>query len=247
LLNTAPAPIAAPPFPTAEPGGKPALRFRGRSFLALVLAPQAPLEGWLGELGAWSEKSPGFFADRAVLLDLSRLKLGKAELTQLIADLNKRGVRVMAIEGADQGALGLGLPPAVSGGRETGFVEGLGGSSRPRPALAPEPHCLTLDQPVRSGQRVFFPKGDVVVAGSVSSGAEVVAGGSIHVYGALRGRAIAGVGSGPSARIFCRKFDPELLAIDGLYKSAEDVDQALLGRAVMARLEADTLIFTPID
>jgi septum site-determining protein MinC len=226
---------------------KPALRFRGRSFLALVLSPCAPLAAWLAELEAWTDRSPGFFADRAVILDLSGIKLGKSELTRLIADLDGRGVRVMAVEGADPDALGLGLPPAVSGGRETGIVEGLSASARTRPALAPEPTCLTLDEPVRSGRRVFFPKGDVVVAGSVASGAEVVAGGSIHIYGALRGRAIAGVTAGAAARVFCRKFDPELLAIDGLYKSADDIDDGLRGRPVMVRLDRDALIFQSLD
>jgi septum site-determining protein MinC len=244
---TAAAPVIAHPVVPAGAPTKSVLRFRGRSFLALVLAPQAPLEAWLADLAAWTTRSPGFFAGRAVILDLSGLKLSKSELTRFIADLDGRGVRVMAVEGADPDALGLGLPPAVSGGRETGIVEGLGGAARTRPALAQEPTCLMLDEPVRSGQRVFFPKGDVVVAGSVASGAEVVAGGSIHIYGALRGRAIAGVSAGASARIYCRKFDPELLAIDGLYKSAEDVDQTLRGRAVQVRLDSDTLHFAPLD
>src|SRR6476620_9020344 len=72
-----------------------------------------------------------------------------------------------------------------------------------------------MEEPVRSGQSVIFPHGDVTVVGQVASGAEVVAGGSIHVYGALRGRALAGSMGNPRARIFCRKNEAELLAIDG--------------------------------
>ena len=64
----------------------------------------------------------------------------------------------------------------------------------------------------------------MTVVGSVASGAEVVAGGSIHVYGTLRGRAIAGSTGNADARIFCRKLEAELLAIDGLYRTADDME-----------------------
>ena len=82
---------------------------------------------------------------------------------------------------------------------------------------------------VRSGQTIEFPHGDVTVIGSVGSGAEIVAGGSIHVYGSLRGRAIAGCTGNGKARIFCRKFEAELIAIDGLYKTADDLGGKFLG------------------
>src|SRR5690606_36432069 len=80
-----------------------------------------------------------------------------------------------------------------------------------------------VTQPVRSGQSLIFPEGDVTIVGSVASGAEVVAGGSIHVYGTLRGRAMAGTMGNATARIFCRKLEAELVAIDGFYKTAEDM------------------------
>jgi septum site-determining protein MinC len=90
---------------------------------------------------------------------------------------------------------------------------------------------------VRSGQSIFFPEGDVTIVGSVASGAEVVAGGSIHVYGTLRGRAMAGTAGNASARIFCSKLEAELIAIDGYYKTAEDMESgpARQGRADLAR------------
>src|SRR5215468_8290915 len=94
------------------------------------------------------------------------------------------------------------------------------------------PPCLLIETPVRSGQSVVFPNGDVTVVGSVASGAEVIAGGSIHIYGTLRGRAMAGSTGNPRARIFCRKIEAELLAIDGLYKTADDIDASLRNRPV---------------
>jgi septum site-determining protein MinC len=101
---------------------------------------------------------------------------------------------------------------------------------------------IIIKQPVRSGQSVIFPEGDVTIVGSVASGAEIVAGGSIHVYGTLRGRALAGSVGNASARIFCRKLEAELLAIDGLYKTAEDMDRKLLGQAVQFWLEGDAIM-----
>ncbi len=83
------------------------------------------------------------------------------------------------------------------------------------------PATLLLDKPIRSGQSIFFPDGDVTVLGSVGSGAELVAGGSIHVYGTLRGRAMAGSNGNSRARIFCNKIEAELVAIDGLYRTAD--------------------------
>ena len=92
-----------------------------------------------------------------------------------------------------------------------------------------------------------FPKGDVTVIGSVASGAEVIAGGSIHIYGALRGRAIAGVAGDAKARIFCRKLEAELIAIDGLYKTADDIPPALRGKPAKISLDGDKVLIAALD
>ena len=100
---------------------------------------------------------------------------------------------------------------------------------------------------MRSGQTISFPEGDVIVVGSVGSGAEIIAGGSIHVYGALRGRAIAGAAGDGTARIFCQDLDAELLSIDGHYRVAENFDGALRGRPVQARLDGLRMALSPLD
>ena len=100
---------------------------------------------------------------------------------------------------------------------------------------------------MRSGQSIAFEGGDVTILGSVASGAEVVAGGSIHVYGALRGRAIAGLAGNASARIYCRKLNAELVAIDGVYQTAEDMPADRIGRPSCAWLDGDLMRITPID
>jgi septum site-determining protein MinC len=117
-------------------------------------------------------------------------------------------------------------------------------AAAPKPARAP---CLFVEGSVRSGQVIEFPDGDVTVIGSVGSGAEIIAAGSIHVYGTLRGRALAGTSGDRSARIFCRSFQAELLSIDGLYRLAENIDQNLRGRSVQARLEGLGMSLTPLD
>ena len=101
---------------------------------------------------------------------------------------------------------------------------------------------LILREPVRSGQSVIFPEGDITVIGSVASGAEVIAGGSIHIYGTLRGRAMAGSLGNASARIFCRKLEAELIAIDGVYKMADDLAPELHGMPAQIWLENDSII-----
>jgi septum site-determining protein MinC len=85
------------------------------------------------------------------------------------------------------------------------------------------------------------------VLGSVGSGAEVMAGGSIHIYGTLRGRAMAGTSGNRSARIFCTHLEAELLAIDGYYRTAEDLDSDLRGRPIQAWLAGETLMIAEID
>lgn len=231
--------------PTSEPA-RPPIRFRGRSFMATVLAPIPPVADWFGDLDALNRRAPNFFAGRPVILDLSGLRLNREDLDGLLAELAARNIPILGIEGAAPSLLDSRTPPALSGGRPAGEVAAPDESAADAPAPA-EPQAretarsLILDAPVRSGQTVLHLEGDVTVLGAVASGAEVIAGGSIHVYGALRGRAIAGAAGNPTARIWCRRFEPELVAIDGLYRAADDLDPAFRGQAVEVRLLEDAI------
>ena len=111
----------------------------------------------------------------------------------------------------------------------------------PKTAQKPQPASLLIEDPVRSGQSVVFMEGDITVLGSVGSGAEIIAGGSIHVYGALRGRALAGATGNVRARIFCHSVEAELLAIDSYYRTADDIEDSLRRCSVQAWLEGGTL------
>jgi len=229
------------------------IRIKGRSFLAVVLTPDLPLDDWLARLDDLAARSAGFFLDRPVVLDVTDLKLVRDELKDFLARLAARNVRIMGIEGARPSQLDAGMPPAMKGGRPAADVEvteqAPARDAKEEPsapaAVMPPPRAassIVLHEPVRSGQSIVFPEGDVTVIGSVASGAEVIAGGSIHIYGALRGRALAGsVGNG-RARIFCRKLEAELLAIDGIYKTADDLPKDLRGHAVQLWLEDDAIV-----
>jgi septum site-determining protein MinC len=232
---------------TSQTQTRPPIRFRGRSFLAVVLAPEAPIEDWLADLDALARRSPAFFAGRAVILDVTALAPSRDALKDLVAALTEREIPIMGIEGAGSGSLGPGMPPPIHGGRPSGEVAMPGETPAAPIERVTGAKSLMLESPVRSGQAILFPEGDVTVMGSVASGAEVIAGGSIHIYGALRGRAIAGAAGSPGARIFCRKFEPELLAIDGLYRIADDIDPTLRGRAVQVWLEGDAMRTAALD
>ncbi len=107
-------------------------------------------------------------------------------------------------------------------------------------AAKSEPGIMQL-HPVRSGQQIYAQNKDITVMATVGAGAEVIADGSIHIYGALRGRALAGASDNVNARIFCREFHAELVAIAGHYKVLEEIPKNLLGKAVQIYLEKDQL------
>jgi len=220
------------------------VRLRGRSYVAFVFVPTVPIQDWLAEIDATIARSPGFFAGRPVVIDLSSVDLSQAGIGHLLTSLQDRNIRVLGLEGVDEGRLTPMMPPLLSGGRSC-VVE----SNAPKKAEAKteKQTSLLLEQPVRSGQTVIFPDGDITILGSVGSGAEVVAGGSIHIYGALRGRAMAGVNGHTSARIFCQKIEAELLAIDGFYQTADDIDAALRGKPAQAWLQGNTMRITALN
>lgn len=141
-------------------------------------------------------------------------------------------------------------PPVVAAG--TSSAPGLARVSPPRslsaglpravvaaPAPAPLRLPLLVTQPVRSGQVVYAVKTDLIVVAPVNPGAQLMADGNIHVYGPLRGRAVAGATGCREARIFCRHLEAELVGIDTAYVAREDLPSARIGRPAQIRFEAD--------
>jgi septum site-determining protein MinC len=105
---------------------------------------------------------------------------------------------------------------------------------------------LLVTQPVRSGQRIYAQGTDLVVLSSISPGAELLADGHIHVYGALRGRALAGVAGDAGARIFCHSLEAELVSVAGYWRVREDLPELLIGKAVQIGLDGERLAIEPL-
>ena len=219
------------------------VRLRGRSYVAFVFSPIVPIVEWLAEIDATLERSPGYFVGKPVVLDLAAVDLSRPAIAHLVLSLEKRNIRILGIEGVESERLTSNMPPLLTGGRHCAIQQ----VEPEKPEVKPPSTSLLLDSPVRSGQSIIFPDGDVTVLGTVASGAEIVAGGSIHIYGTLRGRAMAGVSGNSSARIYCQKIEAELLAIDGYYRTAEDLDEGLRNRPAQAWLEGDIMRITPLN
>src|ERR1700710_915515 len=224
------------------------VRLRGRSYVAFVFMPVVPIVDWLSEIDATLARSPGYFVGKPIVLDLASVDLSTSAISHLLGSLDERGIRVLGIEGTDESRLSAGMPPLLTGGRACVITRNEPvKAEEPKEEPKPKPTSLLLDQPVRSGQSIVFTEGDVTVLGSVGSGAEIVAGGSIHIYGTLRGRAMAGVNGNSSARIYCQKIEAELRAIDGYYQTAEESDASLRNRPAQAWLQGDTMKITPLN
>src|SRR3954470_753014 len=120
-------------------------RFRGRSYVAFVFSPTVPIVGWLDEVDATLERSPGFFVGRPVVLDLGAVDLSASAITHLIASLEDRAIRVLGIEGVDEARLGPSLPPLLTGGRQCVLEQ-----QAPKQEAKPKPTSLLIESPVRS-------------------------------------------------------------------------------------------------
>lgn len=221
----------------------PSIRFRGRSFIAMTLVADAPPQQWFADFDVWLQRSPGFFAGRIVVLDLANTASSKLEVQCWIAELAQRGVRLVGLEGVRPSMIDATMPPLMRGGRDASMPAQDPATVPAEPARPVEPANLLVEQRVRSGQSIVCLEGDVTIVGSVASGAEIIAGGSIHVYGALCGRAIAGATIGAKAQIFCSRMEAELVAIDGAYLTAEDLDAGLRSQAVRIWIDNDSLRF----
>ena len=244
----------------AQIGKTTAIQIGARSLLAFALEPKAPTPEWLESLDEWLVRSPNFFAGKPIILQMSGLQISLKQYRDLLGQLARRHIRVMAVENTQRLLVGPHLPPVVTGGRVVS-PEKMLEEAAPAPEAAaapaatpevpnappepvappPRPETLYHDGNLRSGQQIVHLDGDVIVVGRVASGAEIVAGGAIHIYGSMQGRAFAGVAGSTEARIFCREARPELLCIGEAFVTAEDMDPKLEGLAVEGRLEGGLL------
>jgi septum site-determining protein MinC len=122
----------------------------------------------------------------------------------------------------------------------------------PEPVVAPPvvnqiTKTRLIDLPVRSGQRIYAPNCDLIVTNHVSAGAELIADGNIHVYGMMRGRALAGAGGDREAQIFCSHLTAELVSIAGEYWLSDNIPAEFYGKAARLRLGDNALTIQPLS
>ncbi|AZM94563.1 septum site-determining protein MinC [Vreelandella venusta] len=213
------------------------------------------------QLAGKLSQSPAFFQHTPVVLSVEKLDEPHLALERICAVCRDHKLLPVAVRGGAEPvrqsawALGLGWFAPVEEGRSK-LLESVSATAGSDDAIE---EVESTDQEevvavatrlfrgtVRSGQQVSASEGDLVVIGAVNAGAEVLAAGSIHVYGALRGRALAGIHGNTQAGIYCRELEAELLSVAGNYKRLEDIDSQLLGRATEVHFAKEQLEIKPL-
>lgn len=234
------------------PESRPAtFELKGRMVTLTVLRlSTTDIETLLRQLDARMAIAPDLLRALPLVLDPQPIatELSASQLAALLVELRRRALVPIALrgEGADLERLaaetGLGLLRQLADGPEP---------QRPDEPTAHQEAASSVPgrivrHPVRSGQQIYARGGDLIVLSSVSPGAELLADGNIHVYGALRGRALAGVQGNTEARIFCQSLNAELIAIAGHYQVSEQIGEAERGRQVQIFLRGDALYIAPL-
>jgi septum site-determining protein MinC len=198
-------------------------------------------------------RSPQFFANAPIVLDLKDSggfseTRDFVEMKRVLASLSLVPVGVQNANPEQQlaaTAAGFGMLAAPAASRRSATpaaAPAATSSSRGANGAASHTKSLLVTEPVRSGTQIYAPGGDVIVVRSVSAGAEIIADGHVHVYGALRGRAIAGATGDASARIFVGRLEAELVSIAGRYLVHEDIAPAHLGQRVQIVLQEQRVV-----
>jgi septum site-determining protein MinC len=219
------------------------------------------------QLTARVAAAPALFERAALCLDLSPLDhdVSVADLARVLDAIRRTGLLPIGLAHGTAAiealARELGLPVLTqfraqqSYGAAVSAVKAASQQPTPAPAPVPAPApaptteeivaipALMHHRPVRSGQRIYARHRDLVVTSAVGAGAEVMADGCVHVYGTLRGRAMAGVRGEVSARVFCHQFNAELVSVAGVFRVFETIPPDLAGKPVQAWLDGDDLRF----
>ncbi len=232
---------------------QPAIEFKSATLTMPVLnIASTDLDVITVQLKIKLQQAPEFFRNSPLLVDLHevRARQPQIDLAALISAIQNLGLLPVGIRGAteqqNKAALRqhLAVLPDHRGSSANRAAQELKPEVPQQNQSAPEKTQL-LTQPVRSGQRIYAKK-DLIILAQVSAGAEIMAEGNIHVYGTLRGRALAGVQGDSEARIFCSDLQAELVSIAGHYRISEDLQQSDRGRPVQIYLQDRALIINPI-
>lgn len=207
------------------------------------------------EVGNKVDQAPAFFKNAPIVIDVKSLPADEAvEFAVLVGLLRSFGLNPVGLRGGsseqEEAAMTMELAVLPEERRSVSRATSSVREAEAETVEAPQRPTTAVNRvhlrPVRSGQKLGAAGGDLVVVASASAGSELIAAGNIHVYGALRGRALAGVGGDESCRIFCHRLEAELVSIAGHYRVSEDIDESLRGRAVQVYLDGDRLKISPL-
>ena len=233
------------------PDQSPAFQLKG-SMLAITVLELASndIERLDEQLAAKVEQAPDFFNNTPLVLALDKLPEAarQIDIKALVALCSKHRLRTLALRASEpahiEAAAALDLPVLPPSGARERQVD-LASKAPAKPAEPVYRPTRVVTTPIRGGQQIYAQGGDLIVLAPVSPGAELLADGNIHVYGPLRGRALAGIKGDTSARIFCQQLAAEMVSIAGQYKVAEDLRRdPLWAEAVRISLSGDLLNIT---
>jgi len=203
----------------------------------------------LDELTGRVASAPLFFQRTGICLDLTLLGRDPQleEMHGVMDAVRRAGMLPVGLVGSSAALEGLSaalaLPVLAPFRPQTQTVPVVQPVERAEPGIP----ALMQHQPVRSGQRVYARSRDLVVTSTVGAGAEVIADGCVHIYGSLRGRAVAGARGEAGARVFCQEFHAELVSVAGVFRVFETLPPELAGKPVQAWLDGDDLRVAPLS
>lgn len=188
------------------------------------------------------KKNPNFFQHMPIVIDLQKIYSFDTDLdfTAINALLRQNNLVPVGVINANS--------KHIAAATEAGFgiLPNLKTTSPAPKATKKTERSKVITTPVRSGQQIYAKNTDLIILSSVSNGAEILADGNIHVYGTLRGRAIAGASGDTNTRIFCHKLEAELVSIAGYYKLQEDLAAYEHLAPVQVFMEDEQLVFTTL-
>ncbi|MCH1927015.1 septum site-determining protein MinC [Shewanella sp. C32] len=214
------------------------LELKGSSFTLSVLHINSKdLDRLLTELDAKLAQAPQFFVNAPLVLNLAKLADDLPDLAALKQALHQRNLFVVGLTGIDSAKADIAAKlqlPLMKSGKDS--------KNTPAKAVVPARSTKIVKQNVRSGQQIYAANADLIVFGAVSNGAEVIADGSIHVYGTLRGKAMAGAQGDNHAVIIAKTLSAELVSIAGNYWLSDSIQEHTNGSGACVRLDGESLI-----
>ncbi|EBA6826196.1 septum site-determining protein MinC [Salmonella enterica] len=230
------------------------IELKGSSFtLSVVHLHEAEPEVIRQALEDKIAQAPAFLKHAPVVINVSGLE-NPVNWPELHKIVTSTGLRIIGVSGCKDASLKaeidrMGLPLLTEGKEKAVRPAPVEPTTPSEPPQNANPITKTrlIDVPVRSGQRIYAPQCDLIVTSHVSAGAELIADGNIHVYGMMRGRALAGASGDREAQIFCTHLTAELVSIAGAYWLSDKIPAEFYGKAARLRLADNALTVQPLN